>query len=89
MPGIDVFHDLLNNDRGDLIREGEVDRLCGTQVAPQITQHPQERVLIVRQGGDYYIETVENAAMAASADPDFVVAIPISRLRLIINRSVN
>lgn len=88
MPGIDLFHDMLNNDRGELIRE-EQDRLCGSQAAPEITHHPKERVLLVRLDGSFYIETVENAAMAASADPDFVVAIPLSRLRLMINRSVN
>ncbi len=88
MPGIHVFHKLLNDDRGEIIRDGE-DRLCGTQAAPQLTHHPKERVLLVRMDGTYYVETVENAAMAASADPDFVVAIPFSRLRPLINRSIN
>jgi hypothetical protein len=88
MQGIGVFHKLLDNNRGELIRE-EQDRLCGTQAAPEIAHHPKERVLLVRLDGSYYVETVENAAMAASADPDFVVAIPFSRLRPLINRSVN
>lgn len=89
MAGIEIFHAILNRDPGELIREGEADRLCGTQVAPQVTAHPKEQVLLVRLDGSYYIETVETATLAATADPDFVVAIPLSVLKPFINRNIN
>lgn len=88
MPDFD-FRQFLNRDPGAMVADGEVDRLCGRQAAPQVTDHPKERVLLVRLDGSYFIETVENASMAAASDPDFVVAIPLSRLRPLINRSVN
>ena len=87
MPEFD-FRQFLDRDPGAMTREGE-DRLCGTQAAPQLANHPKERVLLVRLDGSYYVETVESASIAAAADPDFVVAIPFSRLRPLINRSIN
>lgn len=87
--GMEVFHELLNRDPGEVIHTQE-DRLCGKRdVTPAIEGHEGEQVLLVRLDGKYYIESYENAAIAASADPDFVAAIPLSKLRPLILRSVN
>jgi hypothetical protein len=65
-----------------------IDRLHG-EVVPLEAWVNSEKALIVRQDGSYSIETVESAAIAANADPDFVTAIPLTLLRTLINRSVN
>lgn len=88
MPGIDDLRALLNRDPGAAILRSE-DHLSTPPVAVSTNAQSGERVLLVRLDGNYYIETVENAAIAAVADPDFVVAIPLSRLRALVGRSVN
>jgi ADP-ribosylglycohydrolase len=86
--GMELFYNMLNRDSGGLVR-AEEDRLGSRQVASHTDESdPSERVLLVRLDGNYYIETVENAMMAATCDPDFVVAIPLTKLRILINRSV-
>jgi hypothetical protein len=86
--GLEVFREMLNRDPGEFIRN-EQDRLGSRQVASQVNEtDPAERVLLVRMDGSYYIQTVDEAAIAATSDPDFVTAIPLAKLRMLINRSV-
>jgi hypothetical protein len=80
MAGIEIFHELLNRP-GQWSVKASMDRLCGNSGRAAGRVHPKDQVLLVRLDGTYYIESVENAAIAASADPDFVVAIPLSTLR--------
>jgi hypothetical protein len=69
-------------------RRPAIDRL-NAEVVPLEAWVNSEKALIVRQDGSYSIETTESAAIAATSDPDFVTAIPLTLLRTLINRSVN
>lgn len=84
--GIEIFQRMLEDNHGSLARDKE-DRL--NSVAPVSGVVSPDKYLIVRMGGDYSIETLESAALAASSDPDFVVAISVTQLRLLINREVH
>lgn len=87
MPNIDKLTALLGGGAG-VMPANPLNRLDAPVAAdPQIVA--KEQVLLVRMDGSYFIETAETAAIAAKSDPDFVVAIPLSTLRPLINRSVN
>lgn len=89
--GSGLFRQMLDKNPASGIRELEEktppDRL--SLPARSIDPVSGDRYLLVMLDGSYSVETLEAASMAASTHPDFVVAIPISTLRPILNRSVN